>query len=142
MLFVNLFKEKNLTTPKKHTFFLFVEKAHLDELEHVNNVVYFEFLQEAAIQHWYSIADQATIDAVRWVVRKHEIEYFKPAKLGDKLEITTWVETFTAISSLRKYEIRIKNTLIVQAATLWIALDTATMKPRRLDKSVSELFFE
>jgi acyl-CoA thioester hydrolase len=131
-----------LTQPKKHSIKILVKKDHLDELNHVNNVVYFEFLQEAAISHWHAIAPTKIIDSVRWIVKKHEIEYFKPAFLDDILHVTTWVQEFTAISSLRLYEIKRNEDLIAKASTLWIALEKVNMKPRRLDKSVAELFFE
>ncbi|SOE20761.1 acyl-CoA thioester hydrolase [Spirosomataceae bacterium TFI 002] len=131
-----------MSQPKEHCIEILVNQNHLDELNHVNNVVYFEFLQEAAIAHWHAIAPDNIIDSVRWVVKKHEIEYFKPAFLGDLLKVKTWVQEFTAISSLRCYEITRGEDVIAKANTLWIALGKESMKPQRLDKSVSKLFFE
>lgn len=135
-------KSKQLSNPKTHSIEIIVEKEHLDELEHVNNVIYLNFIQEAAIAHWNAIAPKDTVEDTRWVVRKHEIEYLKPALLDDKLIIKTWVEEFTAVTSLRKYEIKRDNDLIATASTLWIALSFDTMKPKRLDKSIASLFFE
>jgi acyl-CoA thioester hydrolase len=132
----------HLPNPINHFIEIEVQEQHLDELNHVNNVVYLDFLQEAAIAHWHSLAKPTIVASVRWIVKKHEIEYFKPAFLGDMLKVITWVEEFSAISSLRKYEITRGADLILKASTLWIALDSQTMKPRRLDKSVIELFFE
>jgi acyl-CoA thioester hydrolase len=131
-----------LITPKKYTTQITVEPAHLDELRHVNNVVYFEFLQQAAISHWYKVAPQKVVEKIRWVVRKHEIEYFKPAYERDLLTVTTWIEEFTSVTSVRRYEISRGEEIIVKASTLWVALDAQKMKPIRLPTEVAESFFE
>ena len=34
------------------TYSLIVNESHIDELEHVNNVVYVGWIQEAAVMHW------------------------------------------------------------------------------------------
>ena len=128
--------------PIIHTFAVKVKPQDLDELNHVNNVVYIAYLQEAAISHWYSSVSQKVSDKIRWVVRKHEVEYLKPAKENDELVIHTWVSKFTAISSERHYEIKRGQELLVKAFTLWIALDAETMKPKRLSYEISESFFE
>jgi acyl-CoA thioester hydrolase len=121
---------------------IIVIKEDLDELNHVNNVVYISYLQEAAIAHWRSAVSQEVLDNVRWVVKKHEIEYFKPAFKNDELIVTTWVSEFTQISSLRHYEIKRGNDILIKATTLWIALNAKTMKPSRVSKEIIESFFD
>lgn len=132
----------SMPTPLKHLFHIKVKREDLDELNHVNNVVYFTYLQQAAISHWYSQAPKEVSDAIRWVVRKHEIEYLKPAFENDELIVTTWVSNFTQVSSQRHYEIKRGETLLVTATTLWIALDAIKMKPTRVPDWVAESFFE
>jgi acyl-CoA thioester hydrolase len=110
-----------------------VSPSDIDELQHVNNVVYLSYLQEAAIDHWCYAVPVELREPLRWVVRKHEIEYLKPAFLGDTLTIKTWIESFNALSCLRLYEIRKGNVLLIKAQTSWLALDTQTMKPKRID---------
>ncbi len=131
-----------MRNPIVHTLQVLVEAHHLDEMKHVNNVVYFSFLQEAAISHWYGMAPARVAENIRWVVRKHEIEYLKPAFEGDTLSIKTWIDEFTAVSSRRFYEIWRDQDLIVKASTLWIALDARKMKPTRVPEEVADLFFE
>ncbi len=119
-----------------------VQAEDLDELNHVNNVVYFKYLQDAAISHWYSIANDQERESVRWVARKHEIEYFKSAFLGETLIIKTWIENFTAVTSERHYEIYRDDALLIKAQTLWIALNTITRKPARLSTEILNRFLE
>jgi acyl-CoA thioester hydrolase len=129
-------------TPIKFTYKLKVKEDDLDELNHVNNVIFLRYIQEAAISHWYSIASEILKNDIRWVVRKHEIEYFKQAYLNDELTIITWVDNFSGISSDRQYEIYREHELLVKARTLWVALDTETLKPKRLSEEISNGFYE
>ena len=34
---------------------------HIDELGHVNNAVWVQWIQEVALAHWYSVADAAHV---------------------------------------------------------------------------------
>lgn len=128
--------------PKKFSHTISVKKEDLDELNHVNNAVYLSYLQEAAIAHWYSKVPKEVAEGIRWVVRKHEIEYFKPAHEKDQLIINTWVSNFTQVSSERHYEIKRGHEVLVKASTLWIALDAQKKKPIRLPDGIAESFFE
>lgn len=119
-----------------------VQQHDLDELHHVNNVVYLSFLQDLAINHWQSTAPFHIIDSIRWIVKKHEIEYFNPARLGDILTLKTWIEDFKGVQSNRAYEIYKDSTLIVKAKTLWISIDPLSQKPKRLHlPDITPLFF-
>jgi acyl-CoA thioester hydrolase len=128
-------------TPKKYVFQIEVKAADLDELMHVNNVVYISYLQQAAISHWYSAVPEPIREPIRWVVKKHSIEYFKAAFENDSLEISTWIESFNSLTCTRFYEIYRGNDLIVKAETLWLALDTQSMKPKRIDTGIYAEYF-
>lgn len=117
-----------------------ISETDLDDMQHVNNVVYLQFLQEVAILHWDSLAPKAIRDQVKWVVRKHEIEYLYPARLHDRIELVTWVSSASGVSSERCYEIRLEGKTIVKARTLWIAVDPVSQKPLRISEEVRQLF--
>lgn len=124
---------------KSYTHHRVVTPEDLDELQHVNNVVYLSMLQEAAIAHWNHLADEITRESLRWIVRKHEIEYFAPAFVGDHLAIRTWVNTADGASSERAYEITKDNKIVVSAKTLWIAIDPKSHRPLRISDSIKHL---
>lgn len=117
-----------------------ISEADLDDMQHVNNVVYLQFLQEVAILHWDTLAPQEIREKIKWVVRKHEIEYLYPARLHDRIELITWVSSASGVSSERCYEIRLNGKVIVKARTLWIAVDPVTHKPLRISDPVKQLF--
>lgn len=70
-----------------------VKPEDLDELNHVNNVVYMRWLEMAA-RAGSADAGWPTERYFReglgaWVVRKHWIEYLRDCKLGDIIEVYT-----------------------------------------------------
>ena len=58
---------------------------HIDQLGHVNNVVYLRWVQDAAIAHWSAAAPENEQEKLLWVVTRHEIDYKRPALPGDKI---------------------------------------------------------
>jgi acyl-CoA thioester hydrolase len=64
---------------------------HIDELGHVNNAVWVQWMERVAVAHWDSVADPAHREAYFWVVVRHEIDYLRPAFEGDRIVARTWV---------------------------------------------------
>lgn len=64
---------------------------HIDELGHVNNAVWVQWIQEIAVAHWRSIAAPEHDAAYFWVVVRHEIDYLRAADEGDEVIARTWV---------------------------------------------------
>lgn len=118
--------------PHRYSHIIQVSSTDLDELNHVNNIIYLRYLQEAAIAHWYSRAPKDIAEAFRWVVRQHQITYYQPAFLGEELHVTTWVDEFKGVTSQRKYTIHRGETLLVEASTTWISLDAQMLRPKRI----------
>jgi acyl-CoA thioester hydrolase len=119
-----------------------VDRADLDELEHVNNAVYLRWVQEAAVAHWRAIAPSESRGSILWVVVRHEIDYKAPAIEADELQVATWVGEATRITFERHTEIlRARDgQLLVKARTLWCPIDAQTRRPTRVDPVVRALF--
>ena len=81
---------------------LTVTPNHLDELQHVNNVQYLQWVQDIAGAHWKYLIENQTEEFGLWVVRSHHIEYKKQAKLGDTLRVVTHVELTEGFLSERR----------------------------------------
>lgn len=69
-----------------------VDAADIDELGHVNNIVYLRYAQEIAIAHWRSRATAEMLASYVWVVMRHEVDYRAALMLGDDVEVRTWVD--------------------------------------------------
>lgn len=119
-----------------------VTPEEIDELDHVNNVVYVQWVQDIAAAHWHELAAEEIRKHYAWVVLKHEIEYVRPALLHDPVTLTTWVESADGVRSVRCVEIThaTSNTLLAKARTTWCLLDALTLRPKRIDDTLRTLF--
>jgi acyl-CoA thioester hydrolase len=111
---------------------------HIDELGHVNNTVWVQWIQQVALAHWYGVADAAHQAAYVWVIVRHEIDYLRPAFDGDVLTARTWVgEAPKGARFDRHMEFVGKDGKVrVRAVTHWAIIDTATKRPIRVPAEV------
>lgn len=109
---------------------------------HVNNVVYLRWVQEVAEAHWKKSASEELRAKYAWVVLRHEIDYASPAVLNDVLIGNTWVDLPDGAKSTRHVEIfnQTTNKLSAKAKTTWCLLSTANMRPKRIEKDITDIF--
>ena len=120
-----------------------VQPGDIDELNHVNNVVYLRWVQDVAAAHWESIAPREMKQKYSWVVLRHEIDYKSPAFLGDTLTARTWVSTCEGVRSVRNVKIyHNSGKLVAEAKTTWCLLDAGTSKPRRIEDDITSIFLK
>lgn len=134
-----------------------------DPLGHVNNAVYLQYLEDAAIRHaaaagWPESRLRADAGGV-FVARKTEIDYLRAAVVDDVLRITTWPSEMRGATAYRNYEITYlretqpaslqgalidpaliddeeRGAVLVTARTLWAFVDPLTGRPRRIPETV------
>ena len=121
---------------------LTVAAEDIDGVGHVNNVVYLRWMQRAATAHWELVSSPALRAAIHWVVIRHEIDYKAPAFAGERLVVRTWVGTATAATWERHTEVRRieGDKLLVRCRSVYVALDPATSRPRRVDAELMAPF--
>ncbi len=120
---------------------IIVETTDIDDLGHVNNVIYLRYVQDVATAHWNQLAPQELKQQCSWVVLRHEIDYLSPALMGDVMIATTWVGKTEGVRSIRFVELKNKKTgkLIAKACTVWCMLDSITLKPKRINETIISL---
>jgi len=108
-----------------------IRPEDIDRLGHVNNVVYVEWIQAAAIAHWRVLATPAQQAEVAWVVVRHEIDYKRPARPGDGIVARTWVGLASRNTFERHTEIlrAADRKLLARARTLWCPVNPTTGRP-------------
>ncbi|MHA7865605.1 acyl-CoA thioesterase [Flagellimonas marinaquae] len=119
-----------------------VVPSDLDDLNHVNNIRYVEWIQDISKKHWTHVTDGIIQKSLIWVVRNHNITYHKSALLGDTILINTYIESNQGPISIRVVEIKNKKTdeLLVKAVTEWCLLDAKTFRPKRVPEEIQSLF--
>lgn len=125
-----------------HTYTQKVQPHDIDELNHVNNVVYVQWIQDAAVSHWNTVAPEEIKKTFVWFIVRHEIDYKHPAKLGDELLISTRVLNARGVSSVRLVQIFRKQDmrLLVESQTTWAMVQVDTHRPARITDEVRNLF--
>lgn len=113
-------------------------EADIDELGHVNNAVWVQWIQTVAVAHWAAVADAGHVDAYFWVVVRHEIDYLRAAFAGDRIVARTWVgEAPKGARFDRHMEfIRADGKVCVRAKTQWAIIDKASGRPIRVPPDV------
>lgn len=133
-----------------------------DPIGHVNNSVYLNYLETVAIEHaadvgWDSAHLLEATGAV-FIARRHEIEFFQPAREGDWLLLRTWPADMSGARASRVYDIarlpgapedlhgRVlppgdcellpKAQCIVRARTDWAFVNPATGRPVRIPTEI------
>ncbi len=119
-----------------------VEQADLDELQHVNNVRYVQWIQDISRAHWESIAPEEIRKTAIWVVRQHLIQYRNAAKLGDTLRMQTYIKKSEGAISTRVVEMEDLSSgkPIVRSETEWCLLDSHTYRPMRISEEIRAVF--
>jgi acyl-CoA thioester hydrolase len=121
-----------------------VPETVIDENGHVNNVVYVQWMQDIAVEHYTAIGGIGPTQMIgaTWVARTHTIEYLLPAFAGEEIEIRTWIENVRRVRSLRKYEFvrKADGRVLVKGETEWVFVDVKTGSPRAIPETVIDIF--
>lgn len=119
-----------------------VRPDDIDDMDHVNNVVYLSWVQDVAIAHWKARATDALRAEYGWVATRHELDYKQAAVLGDAITARTWIgavdsrrfERFTAI--VRTSD----GVVLARGRTLWCLINRATGKITRIPPELRACF--
>jgi acyl-CoA thioester hydrolase len=127
-----------------YTFEFTIPNTAVDQNGHVNNVMFVQWMQDAAVRHYESIGGTGVTQALgaTWVVRSHTIEYLNPAYAGELIVVQTWVADLRRVRSNRRYKFLRKSdrVVLVQGKTEWVFIDSETGAPRAIPAEVSALF--
>ncbi|HEX7666675.1 MAG TPA: acyl-CoA thioesterase [Polyangiaceae bacterium] len=117
-----------------------VGDSDIDFLGHASNLSYLRWVQDVAIAH--SAAVGLTYEAYQklggvFFIRRHEIDYLRPALRGDRLEVRTWVDSAMAAKTERRTDVvRLSDgKMLASANTTWGFVNT-TGRPVRIPKEV------
>jgi len=127
-----------------YTYEFTVPKEAVDENGHVNNVMYVQWMQDAAVRHYEAMGGrQITIDiGATWVVRSHKVEYLRPAFAGERIKVETWVVNMRRVRSLRRYRFlrSADEQVLVRGETDWVFVDASSGVLRAVPAEVTKLF--
>jgi acyl-CoA thioester hydrolase len=119
-----------------------VTTSDIDDLNHVNNVVYVGWVQDAAAAHWKAVSSIELRSNCRWVVLRHEIDYLTPAFAGDQLAASTWVDIPNGPRQVRHVSIKRASDMkvLAYAQSTWCLLDPTSGRPKRISGEIVNVF--
>lgn len=117
----------------------------VDLQQRVSNQEYVGILSIAASKHSEALGwglERYHELGAWWVVRRHEIDYLQPARLGDELVCHTWPSAVSKAKAQRRHLIvrPADGAVILRALNTWALIDMQTERPRRIPPEILEAF--
>lgn len=113
----------------------------IDELNHVNNAVYVQWMEDSAWQHSHSLGLGITryeeLDRGMAVLR-HEIDYLASAHLGDELCMATWIvapKNRLKMDRLFQLVRPADGVTLLRARTTFVCVQLSTGRPKRMPEA-------
>lgn len=119
-----------------YSYSVTIDPADIDFMGHVNNASYLKWVQAAVLAHWRAFAPAETVKRNLWVARKHEITYYKPTFLGDKVIATVLLERVQGARAFYDTVIRRGEDVLAEVKSNWCCIDAKTLRPARLARDV------
>ena len=109
---------------------LHVRFRDIDALGHVNNAVYFTYMESARTEYWMKLFELRDLREVNFIVAHAECDYKVAARFGDELDVSIWTSSIGNTSFVWDYEIRRAGSgqLIASGKTIQVYYDYATEK--------------
>lgn len=119
-----------------------VRGYHLDVYQHVNNARYLEFLEEA---RWDGLENNEnfkwmTMNNIAFVVVNININYRRPAVLGDRLTVTSHVKQINGRSGVLSQVVTLEpgGEVVADALVTFVCIDLKTQKALALEGELRE----
>jgi len=130
--------------PLVHTVRWRVRSYEIDQNGHVNNAVYLNYAEALTVEHAEASGYGRAWTEARggaWVVRRHEVEYLRPARMGDELELTVRVELVRGVRGVRRTSIaRVADGLAVaEVRSEWVWVRLSDGRPTRVPAELVEV---
>jgi acyl-CoA thioester hydrolase len=112
-----------------------VQAGDIDDLGHVNNAVYLQWVEACCRAH----AERQGMPTERMialgalpVVRRHVATYRLPGNAGERLEVSTRIVRVRGPLATRRNEVRrvADGSLLVDVETDWVWIDPASGRPK------------
>jgi len=130
----------------EHTETFRIRHDECDAYGVLNNAAYLRLAQETAWRH--SIAagfPPAYYESLQraWLARDTEIDYLRPVRYGELLQVKTFVPAIRRALARRAYEFTISGSpeLVARAHTDWVFFDLAAAAPATIPREIVKALF-
>ena len=127
------------TAPHLHTIGILPDD--IDFMGHVNNARYLNWVQDAVLAHWNSLAPPDAVAKYLWVALKHEITYRKPAFLEDEVIAKVVLESIQGARAFYETVVKRGEEVLAEVKSSWCFIDSQTLRPARIGHEIAAFFF-
>ena len=113
-----------------------IDPRDIDHMGHVNNAAYLNWVQEAVVDYWQSVAPPDAVARHLWVALKHEITYLRPTFLQDAVVAEVIAEKVEGARAFFRTVLRRGEEVLSEIQSCWCCLDAGTHRPARLARDI------
>ena len=116
----------------------------LDAMAHVNNAVYFTYLEQARTEYYFKMIGKTKVYDLDFIVASAKCDYKSSASIHDKVIVHVRPAKVGKTSWTFQYEIREKksNRLIAEAETVQVAYDYKKGKKKKINPKLRHVLLE
>ena len=123
---------------RRHVYLCPLRWSDMDAYQHVNNVVYLRYLEEARVDWMFRRAAEAGVEGFATfgtVVAKHEIEYRRPLVYRpEPVRVEVWVTAIATAQFTVAYEVRDDEAVYATASSVLVPFNIEGNHLRRLSQ--------
>ncbi|MBW3661251.1 MAG: acyl-CoA thioesterase [Gemmatimonadetes bacterium] len=112
----------------------------LDPMGHVNNAVYFTYMEVARTAYWQELHHDYSYDVLDFVVARAECDYVSAAMLRETIRVEVWLARIGNSSFVLEYELYDEGTerLCARGRTVQVMIEPRTGRPRAIEPKLRE----
>jgi acyl-CoA thioester hydrolase len=121
-----------VTDDFRHRTELEVRFRDIDALRHVNNAVFFSYLEQARARYLIDVLDLDMVSGLPMILASVRLDYRSPIHYGERIGIDTrvdWVGT-TSISMSHRLTAGEAGRLAAESVTILVSYDYDTARPQ------------
>lgn len=110
----------------------------IDGMGHVNNAVYFTYIEHARTDYLMDVMGVKRMDEVDWIVATASLAFKRPVAYGDPIEVRVRPSKIGTTSFTLAYEIRDKrgDELVAEGETVIVMFDYAKHEKKPIPPAV------
>jgi len=96
---------------------------------HVNNAVFLTYIESARMAFLQHLGAAPTLEDMRIVVARVEIDFRSPVRFGDEVEVSVTASRFGDKSFDLDHELRVGGNVVAEAKTVLVTYDYSKREP-------------
>ncbi|MEJ6493867.1 MAG: thioesterase family protein [Actinomycetes bacterium] len=113
----------------------------MDVFEHINNVAYVGYLEDARVSLLANAGFAPELDGIRQFVVRHEIEYLKPLTFrAEPMQMQVWIESMGNSSYVIGYCLLDEEAEYMRAKTTMVCMNMESGLPGRIPSQLKQTY--